>query len=546
MRDHDRTIQFISQTTITQREVESNPDLNPAVFGNNSIDRGPGFVAPIGVGGHFPPGVQFTPQVDLFGIEHTNRDSFVLPGPDGAKGTADDVPINTRFDATYIPGQEINPPISYGEATLTLAQQQTPALNHYQARGIATIPGGIPLFAAGPSSRQAVSADGSVFDYGALVGGIGVFFPGTTGYADEENSLLGSNYTPTKPDRSLEAEFIGVAAAGGSSALGIPVGFLGPFAPVAGFDLPAPRIDLVGITLDVIGPGGTQGPYNLLKYARDHFNIGQGNINGGTFEPVTPGGAQFVAGRQVPSGYLVAPHAGTNITAAEVRQIIEQGIAEANLTRAQIRTPASQTARMVFAVADRVTNEVLGLYRMPDATFFSIDVAVAKARNTAYYDDPTQLQPQDQLPGVPAGISFTNRTFRYLAHPRFPISTDGSPPGPFSSLNDPGFSRVTALLRRYRHRRTSRSCSTTRSTSARTSTSRSPRPIAAGRTALSSSPAVAAFIEITRCKAASGSPATASIKTTSSPPAASLDMTRQPVFAWTKSSSAMCACRSAR
>ena len=64
-----RTIQFISQSTITQREVMSNPDiLDP-----NSVIRGPGFVAPIGIGSHFPPNVTSTPQVDLFDIEHTNR-----------------------------------------------------------------------------------------------------------------------------------------------------------------------------------------------------------------------------------------------------------------------------------------------------------------------------------------------------------------------------------------------------------------------------------------------------------------------------------------
>src|SRR5262249_41654531 len=66
------------------------------------------------------------------------------------------------------------------------------------------------------------------------------------------------------------------------------------------------------------------------------------------------------------------------------------------------------------------------------------DVAVAKSRNTAYYADPTQLQPIDQVPGVPPGTAVSNRTIRYLALPRFPEGIDGAPPGPFSILNDPG------------------------------------------------------------------------------------------------------------
>ena len=91
---------------------------------------------------------------------------------------------------------------------------------------------------------------------------------------------------------------------------------------------------------------------------------------------------------------------------------------------------------MVFAVTDKETGEVLGLFRMPDSTIFSIDVAVAKARNVAYYADPTQLQPIDQLPGILPGTAFTNRTFRYLVEPFFPEGIDGAPPGPFSILND--------------------------------------------------------------------------------------------------------------
>jgi uncharacterized protein GlcG (DUF336 family) len=419
-----RTIQFISQTTITQREVESNPDLQSAA----SPLQGPGFVAPIGIGGHFPPGVQYTPQVDLFGIEHSNRDSYLDPGPDGVKGTGDDIPLTDRFEINpaFVPaGQSINAPLSYGEVTLTAAQQRNPAVDHYQSRGIGTLPGGVPLY-----------------KYGTLVGGIGVFFPGTTGYADAENSSLGSNFDPTKPDRSLEAEFIAVAAAGGSSAAGVPVGAIGGVPAIPGFDIPGARIDLAGITLDVIGPGGTQGPTNLVSYAFAHLGVGKGTLTG-TFEPVTPGGAMFVAGQQVPTGWLVTPHAGGGISAATVLQVITNGINTANATRAQIRFPQNLTTRMVFAVTDKAGN-VLGLYRMPDATTFSIDVAVAKARNTAYYNDPTQLQAVDQLPGVPAGTSFTNRTFRYLADPRFPEGIDGQF-GPFSSLNDAGINPLTGM-----------------------------------------------------------------------------------------------------
>lgn len=427
-----RTIQFISQSTVTEREVKSNPDgADPRNTGagiGDPLENGPGFVAPVGDGGHFPPGIANTPQVDLFGIEHTNRDSFLLPGLDGIKGTADDIPLDSRFNIlNFAPGKALSPPLAYGEAILSAADQKNPAVNHFQSRGIGTLPGGIPLY-----------------QYGVLIGGIGVFFPGETGYASEENSSLSNVSNANAPDRTLEAEFIGLAAAGGSTGAGFPVGTLGGIPKLVGFDIPFGSINLVGITLDVIGPGGLNGPSNLVHYANANLGVGQGNPNSGTDKPVDSLGNMYLKGKQVPQGWIVAPHAGVGISAADVRRIITQGITEANKVRAQIRLPNNNRTRMVLAVADS-TGTVLGLYRMPDATVFSIDVAVAKARNTAYYNNAAQLQAVDQLPGVAAGTALTNRTFRFLAEPRYPEGIDGAPAGPFSILNDPGSNPITAV-----------------------------------------------------------------------------------------------------
>jgi uncharacterized protein GlcG (DUF336 family) len=95
---------------------------------------------------------------------------------------------------------------------------------------------------------------------------------------------------------------------------------------------------------------------------------------------------------------------------------------------------------MVFAVSDE-NGDILGLYRMPDATYFSLGVAVAKARNVAYYDNPALLQPADQIKGIPAGTALTARTFRYLSLPHFPEGIDIYPPGPGSILNDGGVTK---------------------------------------------------------------------------------------------------------
>lgn len=401
-----RTIQNLSQSTITEREVNSDPnDPDP-----NSPRRGPGFVAAVGVGGHFPPGIANTPPVDLFAIEHTNRDGATHPGADHLRGTADDLHLLQRFniDPAFVPpGQGLTPPDSFGV--------QSGRWPSAQSRGIATLPGGVPLV-----------------EGGSVVGGIGVFFPGNTGFATEENNRQSTTFDATRPDRTLEAEYIAFVAAGGSSGAGFSfAGPVGDAPALPGFDLPFARIDLVGITLDLFGPGGMEGPETLVRNGQA---LGSGSQANGTDLAVLPDGSRHLAGTPVPFGWLVLPHDGAGITAAEVTDIISRGVDQATRTRAAIRS-IGNFSRMVFAVTD-LDGRVVGLYRMPDATVFSIDVAVAKARNVRYYADASRLQPQDHVPEVPPGTAFTNRTVRYLAQPRFPLGLDGTDPGPFSSLRD--------------------------------------------------------------------------------------------------------------
>ncbi len=359
----------------------------------------------MGIKGHFPPGIMFTPQVDLFDIESTNRDS-ISP----ITGTRFNVP------AQYIPaGGNLVAPESYGQVTGILPTAQ--------ARGIATLPGGVPLY-----------------KNGKLVGGIGVFFPGTTGYATEENSPLNTPLliNKAKPDYAQIGEYMALVAAGGSAAAGLPTS--GPVngAPaLPGFAEPFGRIDLAGITLNLFGPGGLEGLNHLLTFGA---TLGAGNPNDGTNITVDSTNDTLLPGEGVPYGWLVTPHDGTGLTAADVEAIVARGIAEANQVRAQIRLPFNATAKMVFAVSDENGN-ILGLYRMPDATYFSIAVAVAKARNVAYFDNPSQLQPIDQIKGVAPGTALTARTFRYLSLPFFPEGIDINPSGPGSILTDGGVTK---------------------------------------------------------------------------------------------------------
>jgi len=131
----------------------------------------------------------------------------------------------------------------------------------------------------------------------------------------------------------------------------------------------------------------------------------------------------------IPVGHLIATRAGTFLSKAEVELIVQQAIAAAERTRAVIRLPPGERARMVFAVGD-VDGEILALYRMGDATVFSIDVAAAKSRNVVYFSDGAG---NAEL-GLPAGTAVSNRTINFGSQPLFPAGIDGSGPGPFFDL----------------------------------------------------------------------------------------------------------------
>ena len=239
-----------------------------------------------------------------------------------------------------------------------------PATSVSGGPGPGIVTGKIQPADADPSS---VNAGGiPIYRNGALVGGIGVVgIPG---------------------DPQL-AEFAAVS------------GSLAGFLPVPVSPLPFPgNVFIDGLRLPFVGP-----------------DIEVGERLKGTHPGTTAG--TFViapnAGSCAPNGYLVGPNGGT-ISASDVDAIVQRAIAQAKRTRAAIRLPLNSYARMVIAVAD-LDGTILALYRMPDATVFSIDVSVAKARNVIYFSTNTA-----DLPGIPAGTAVTNRTIGFGAQPLFP------------------------------------------------------------------------------------------------------------------------------
>ena len=307
---------------------------------------------------HFPPGITNTPSAALYGIENTNR--------------------GCDFNVVFNPGQ-----------CLPRARKAT-SLSHCSPGDTSGCGLGIVTGKLQPDDRDpnAVNA-----------GGIPLYrLPG---------QLLGAIGVVGVPGDPQRAEF--AAVTGAFAALGSPDG---PIAPVPQYPLPFPgNVFVDGIRLPFLGPD-----------LRLEFN-GAGQPTGvrrlsGT-NPGTDAGAYVFQGSGgcTPNGYLVGPLSGTSFTAAEVDAIIQRAISTAKKTRALIRLPLNSYARMVIAVADR-DGSILGLYRMPDATVFSIDVAVAKARNVIWFSS--------------TGTATTNRTIGFASQPYYPsgINSDVFNPTP--------------------------------------------------------------------------------------------------------------------
>jgi uncharacterized protein GlcG (DUF336 family) len=287
---------------------------------------------------HFPPGIRFTGNAALYGIENTNR--------------------GCGFNVAFEPGQDVPPARSLDGSRPGLGIQ-TGKADLGDSDPTAVNPGGIPLYKNGRMvGGVGVAGDSpAVVEYAALIGSVGAGFgpvPAAPGVVFVDGIALPFADQTTAPDGR----------------------------PAGGFD---------GVY--VVEPIASPGP--------------------------------------APEGDLVAPRDGSRLTAAEIRGIIDQAIAAANRTRGIIRLPLGTRARMVFAVSD-LDGAVLALHRMPDATFFSVDVAVAKARNMVYFNSAERVGAD--LPGVPAGTNVTSRTISFGAQPLFPPGIDETVPGPFFEL----------------------------------------------------------------------------------------------------------------
>ena len=126
------------------------------------------------------------------------------------------------------------------------------------------------------------------------------------------------------------------------------------------------------------------------------------------------------------------------LAAGEVTNILTLAAQRAAITRAGIRLPAGQPAQVFISVVNNPDNPntppaVLGTFRTSDATIFSWDVSVQKARTALFFSNP---QTAGTLPPELTGKALSTRTIGFLAQSLYPPGISGTAPGPLLGLQE--------------------------------------------------------------------------------------------------------------
>jgi uncharacterized protein GlcG (DUF336 family) len=115
------------------------------------------------------------------------------------------------------------------------------------------------------------------------------------------------------------------------------------------------------------------------------------------------------------------------LSAGEVGDIIANAAKRSGITRAGIRLPVGVPAEVFISVVGNPGDSgqpppILGVFRTGDATIFSWDVAVQKARTAFFFSNNDFAE--------------STRTVGFLAQRYYPPGIDGTPPGPFFGIQE--------------------------------------------------------------------------------------------------------------
>ena len=351
---------------------------------------------------HYPPGVQNTPNAALYGVENINRGCKVdqlgdavfnaaFPRPKSIAGVFGDgaggaplpcEPSATRGCARGGPMlDDAGEPLS--SVGITTGKADVFDTGQDDLNAVPVNPGGIPIYRGGK-----------------VIGGVGV-------------AGVSANF----------AEYAATLAAAGA---GRGMDFSEPLGPPGAVYVDGIRLPFFGACTNIAC---------IRRTLRGRpAGSAPGQVSSGRFSIEARGGLQ------APEGYVLGPRGSTvagGLTVDEVRQIIDRSVDVAFRTRAMIRLPINQPARMTIGISDE-SGAILALYRMPDGTVFSSDVAMTKARNAYYFSTRegyealrtiAQNSAREKYTWTPdpppgRGWAITARTISFAGQPLFPPGID--------------------------------------------------------------------------------------------------------------------------
>ena len=311
---------------------------------------------------HYPPGVNNKPPGPLVGVNFSNLDFSDI----------------NRFKSLT----GYNPALTNGTNGGSVTTPLT--------GGLAGVAGGLPLYKGGK-----------------LIGGVGIAFDGES----PADITATSVYAPSM------AEDIALAGQNGYA----------PSAAIFGS-----RITVDGIRFEYLkSAGGAPGPWLVLTAGTNGNSLAAFPLTNSvsiTYPPLTLGGVTGEVRIPVQGDPAAGALGVPRLTATEVSGILTAAVNRARTTRAGIRLPRGTPMQCFISVINNPgtpggTPVVLGsICTSPDATRFSWDVSVQKARTALFFSNTSR--------------AFSSRTVGFMAQSLYPPGINNTAPGIFLGLQE--------------------------------------------------------------------------------------------------------------